>query len=158
MKSIRVLVILGAFSFVSVFANAENRKTGSTVNSNMQADKRISKTTSDKLRGGLHFNIGIPVPKVPVPDPWVGVEQHLDYWPYKKYHELELSSVIRGARKLFWYLWELSTLGIRILFQLFDFFQMKKSFDALGPSEGWKDDDDWKRMGRLLTNPSSWQT
>lgn len=102
---------------------------------------------------GLHLNVGIPVANVPLPDPSYSLSHTLDYWPYKKFYKVSLSTLIRKSRKVFWYLYDLGYLVLRLVFQIFDIFQMKKSYDALshggsGPAAGWgghdKDDDDWR--------------
>lgn len=102
---------------------------------------------------GIQFNMGIPVPKVPVPDASYTLTHTLDYWPYKKFYTVNLSTVLKKGYKVFWYFCELVGLGLRLALQLFDIFEMRKSFEALGHGgPGWgkeTDVDDWRHLHRL---------
>src|SRR4051812_42455858 len=80
---------------------------------------------------GVFFNVGIPVPddvEVKVPDASYTLTHTIDYWPYKKFYTISLSSVFKALYKSFWYLSEFAFLGIRIALQVFDIFQMRKSY------------------------------
>src|SRR5579863_1898628 len=102
---------------------------------------------------GIHFNVGIPVPKVSLPDATYSYSHSLDYWPHKKFYTVNLSTVFKNLYKGFNYLTELAGLTLRVVFQIFDIFQMKKSYDALShvetqlvPGWGWnKEDEDDRR-------------
>jgi len=145
--TIVLLVILGANS---CWGHNETRRNASLKPSNSSDPERSR---------GLYFNVGIPVPNVPLPDPNYTLEQTLDYWPYHKFYTVSLSKIFKTFKKVFWYLYDLAFLGLRLAFQTFDFLQMRKSYEALGQSLGADhggSDDDWMerslRMGyNILT-------